>query len=290
VKVHAVIVCFHPERERIVALGAALGAAGAVMVLVDNTEQSYLDRAGLPPGCTLIALGANTGIAHAQNVGIAQARRDGAQVVVFFDQDSMPDGDFLRALLAPLQPGIPGVVGPRCRDEKSRRELPSTRLNRLGLPRPVFAAGADRPVPVDIVIASGSAATVETFDLAGNLDEAFFIDFVDTEWCLRCRSHKIPLTVVPDAVLDHTLGSRSVRVGPLTVLVHGPMRCYYQIRNCFLLFRRSHVPLLFAAREAFSVIFGRFLLLLFVPNRWAYFRAYLAGFRDGLRGTTGKRI
>jgi rhamnosyltransferase len=289
VKVHAVVVCFHPQLERVRALGDALAAAGVAVVLVDNTEQGYLQGAGLPGNCALVALGANTGIAHAQNVGIAQARRDGAQVIIFFDQDSMPDGDFVSVLIAPLKPGVPGVVGPRCHDEKSGLELPATRLNRMGLPRPVFTAAAAGPVPVDIIIASGSAATVETFDVAGTMDEAFFIDFVDTEWCLRCRSRNVPVTVVPGAVMAHTLGSRSVRVGPLTVLVHSPLRCYYQIRNCFLLFRRTHVPWLFALREAFSVIFGRILLLLFVPNRWAYLRAYLAAFRDGLRGAAGKR-
>lgn len=287
--VHAVVVCFHPEVARIRALCEAVLAANVAVVLVDNTEQGYLQAGELPAGCTLIPLGTNSGIAHAQNVGIEHARRQGAQAIVFFDQDSMPTRDFLSALLAPLRPGVPGVVGPRCRDEKSGSELPATRLNRLGLPRPVYAASAAGPVPVDIIIASGSAATVETFDLAGTMDEAFFIDFVDTEWCLRCRSRGVAIIVVPDAVMEHTVGSRSVRVGPLTVLVHGPLRCYYQIRNCFLLFRRSHVPWLFVLREAFSVIFGRALLLIFVPNRWEYFRAYLSAIRDGLRGKFGKR-
>lgn len=287
--VHAVIVVFHPDKARVHALCSSLASAGAAAVVVDNTEQGYLKPEDLPQGSSLVALGSNTGIAHAQNVGIAQGRQDGAQVIVLFDQDSMPGADFLRELLAPLRVGIPAVVGPRCMDEASGHELPSTRVGRFGLPQPVYAAGAGAAVPVDVIIASGTAATVEAFDVAGMMDEGFFIDYVDTEWCLRCRSRGVPVSVVPTAVMAHTLGSRSVRVGPLTVLVHGPLRCYYQIRNSLLLFRRGHVPRLFALREVCSVIFGRILLLFFVSNRWAYVRAYLSGIRDGLRGASGKR-
>ena len=79
-------------------------------------------------------------------------------------------------------------------------------------------------------------------------DEGLFIDSVDSEWCLRCRSKQIPIHVVPAAVMRHRVGNRSIRLGRFTILQHNPTRCYYQLRNCFHMMRRKHVP--FALRAA----------------------------------------
>ena len=123
--------------------------------------------------------------------------------------------------------------------------------------------------------------------IANQPDEGLFIDFVDTEWCLRCRSKQISIRVVPSAVMHHRIGSRSISLGVVTVFVHSPIRCYYQLRNCFHLFRKRHVPFVFALRETASVFSNRALLLLFVPNRSAYVKAYFRALRDGAKGVTG---
>ena len=145
------------------------------------------------------------------------------------------------------------------------------------------------PYAVDIVISSGTAATVETFERAGLMDEDLFIDFVDTEWCLRCRRRNIPIHVMPGAVMIHSVGSRSIDLRFTTVSVHSPVRCYYQIRNCFLLFRKESVPLLLAVRETVVVLVHKSLLLLSVSNRGEYLRAFAQGLYDGLIGATGKK-
>jgi rhamnosyltransferase len=142
---------------------------------------------------------------------------------------------------------------------------------------------------VDVLISSGTLATRAALAVAGPMDEQFFIDFVDTEWCLRCRSRDIGIEVVGGAVLHHSIGARFVRVGPLTVLVHSPVRCYYQIRNCFLLLRQPHVPRVFALHALVTVLASRILLLLFATDRMAYARAYGAALRDGFRGFGGRR-
>jgi rhamnosyltransferase len=167
--------------------------------------------------------------------------------------------------------------------------LPSLRLSRQGLSIPVHDADRSNRYPVDIVISSGTVATREVFDLAGTFDEGLFIDFVDTEWCLRCRSKQIPIYVVPAAVMRHSIGSRHFRFGPLTILVHSSTRCYYQIRNSLLLLRKRHVPIIFSLKQIISVISNRIILLLAVENRTGYIKAYLSAVRDGMKGVTGAR-
>lgn len=287
-RVHSVIVCFHPDIQRLMRLSGHLAAAGSRVTLVDNTPQSQLAGESLPPGVELVALGANTGIAHAQNVGIRRALDDGADVLVFFDQDSVVSPEFLRDLIAPLVPGVAAVIAPRCLDEATGRELPAAKIGRWGWAQPVFTQPEPHAlVPVDVVIASGSAATRQTFERAGFMDEALFIDFVDTEWCLRCRSRGVAINVNTAVSMQHSIGSRSIDAGLLTLLVHSPARCYYQIRNALLLFRRPHVPWRFAFKEAASVMLGRLFLLFHVKDKAMYWKAYRAAIRDGMRGASG---
>lgn len=259
------------------------------MVLVDNSEHPGLDKAPVLQTCELISLGENTGIACAQNIGIARAREVEAEVVIFFDQDSQISDEFIYNLTATLECGVPLIVAPVCVDSVSGVELPSTIVTRCGRAIAKYSRDERVPCPVDAVIASGTAATVEVFDVAGLLDEDLFIDYVDTEWCLRCRSRNIPICIVPTAVMKHAIGSSSIRCGPLTVSVHGVSRCYYQIRNSLLLFRKSHIPLLFALREVLSTLSSRILLLFYVERRMEYLRAYAGALSDGVRGVVGRR-
>ncbi|MEA2898268.1 MAG: rhamnosyltransferase [Bradyrhizobium sp.] len=289
VAICCIVVCYRPDVAQVMCLCRHVLADGATVVLVDNTEVPYLGRDKLPDGCTLITLGCNSGIGRALNVGVARALAAGAAVIAFFDQDSKVDPGLLKRLAAAIQPGIPEIVSPLCVDDRTNAALPSLRLSRHGMSTPVHRADLSSRYPVDIVISSGTVATREVFDLAGTFDESLFIDFVDTEWCLRCRGKQIPIYVIPTAVMRHSIGSRHFRFGPLTILVHNPTRCYYQIRNSFLLLRKRHVPPVFSVKQIISVVSSRIVLLFGVEDRTGYIKAYWSAVRDGIRGISGAR-
>jgi rhamnosyltransferase len=286
-KTWCVIVCYRPNVETLRELCAVLSAQSAAVVLVDNTELPEYDLQLLIPGCRLTTLGFNSGIAHAQNIGIQTAIDAGADVVALFDQDSQIAPGFLAALVAPLRLGVPAVVSPLYYDDISQQELPSLAVSKCGISSAIHREGQKDPYPVDVVISSGTAATREVYENAGLLDESLFIDFVDTEWCLRCRDKDIPILVVPEAVMHHRIGSRAIATIIMTILAHNPARCYYQLRNCFLLFGKKHIPLLFSIKQLVAVFASRLLLLFFVNGRLAYLKAYAAALKDGITGVTG---
>jgi rhamnosyltransferase len=288
-RVFAITVAFHPKREELEALCRAVRGAGAAAIVVDNTPGSPIPGFDLS-GAVVVSLGDNTGIAHALNVGIERARAEGGEIVVLFDQDSEVEDGFLAALVAPLRRGIPGVTAPVALDKRTGIEYPSHRLNAIGLPKPVFSRDATAPVPVDLVITSGSAATMETFSVVGGMDEDFFIDFVDYEWCLRCRKAGVPIHVVPSAVMPHAVGDANVTIGPLRGIVHGPARTYYKIRNCFLLLRKRHVPLAFATLELLSGLVHNLAQVAVVERKGLYLRTFAAAVAQGVRGERGKRL
>lgn len=285
----AVVICFHPDAVSVARFCEEVTAGGSRVVLVDNTEPGGSLEQLRGPACDVITLGRNTGIAHAQNAGIRHAIAEGAEVVVLFDQDSKIERGFIAKLTAGLRPGEARIVAPVVTDEASGSEIPATRLSAFGLPIDVYTADQTGPRTVDVVIASGTAATREAFQLAGPMDEELFIDYVDTEWCLRCRRRGIPIEVLPSSTMRHSIGSGGIRRGGILVLKHDPARCYYQVRNGLLLFRRRHVPLLFALRENAAVLWSRLLLILHVEGRKPYLGAIAAGLWDGIRGVGGKR-
>jgi rhamnosyltransferase len=152
-----------------------------------------------------------------------------------------------------------------------------------------FYHGAKAPYLVDVIISSGTTATKEVFQVAGGFDEDLYIDYVDTDWCLRCREKNIPIRIVPSAVMYHRVGMNSANMGLLTVQVHSPERCYYQIRNSFNLFRRPYIPFLFAAQELLYTLINRVFLLFIVKQRSLYVRAYFRAISDGLMGVVGPK-
>ena len=288
-KTTSVIVCYNPVDSDLRHLCLKLVQNGSSLVLVDNTEKSYLTGFEEFADCVLIRLGANTGIAHAQNIGISRAVQNGAEVVVFFDQDSKIGDNFLSILLAPLKAGEPGIVAPVLFDEIENFEFPTMKLGKYGWLIKVYKWGRQIPYTADVVTSSGTAATTVVFDVAGLMDEDFFIDYVDTEWSLRCRSKNIPIQVVPTAIMQHSVGNKSINFGFMRGFVHSPERSYYVIRNCFLLFRKRSVPVLAAFMEIVSVFIHYAMAFIFLRNKSIYAGNYCLAIMHGVKGVVGKK-
>jgi rhamnosyltransferase len=259
------------------------------VIIVDNSEGVPVSQWINFKGCTIVPMGTNTGIAYAQNVGIRLAIKQKADVVVFFDQDSEIEDDFLSTLLYPLMPGKPGVVAPIYFDKARGYEFPAMKLNSFGTLSKVYRDNNSVSYPVDVVISSGMAVTKETFEVVGLMDEEFFIDFVDTEWCLRCRSKKVEILMVSAATMAHSIGDSSRNLGFMNIFVHSPIRSYYQIRNSFHFLKKKHVPLLLGLKEFLSLLLHHIIGLIFLKDRKAYLIQYFHAVRDGILGICGKK-
>ncbi|HFR6094685.1 TPA: rhamnosyltransferase, partial [Shigella flexneri] len=111
------------------------------------------------------------------------------------------------------------------------------------------------PFKSSVTISSGTMVSKEVFEIVGMMDEELFIDYVDTEWCLRCLNYGILVHIIPDIEMVHAIGDKSVKICGINIPIHSPVRRYYRVRNAFLLLRKNHVPLLLSIREVvFSLI------------------------------------
>jgi rhamnosyltransferase len=106
---------------------------------------------------------------------------------------------------------------------------------------------------------------------------------------LRCRKFGVKILVHPKVVLYHAIGINTHSLGPLTVVVSSHERCYYIMRNSVILFRKSHVPKLFAFKSFVSILIHQIAQYFYVNNRSKYIFMGLIGLLHGLRGIKGQK-
>jgi rhamnosyltransferase len=210
------------------------------------------------------------------------------------DQDSSPAPEMVARLLdgyASLRAAgrSVGAVGPRWIDRHTNTSAAFVKLGWLGV-RQLNCDDAATAIECDTLVASGCLIPLEVIDRVGAMDADLFIDQVDIEWGLRAQRHGYRLYGVCDAVLQHGIGERSVRVWFLrwrNVSVHSPLRDYYIARNIVAVFFRRPAPLrwrLFNLRLLLGLLF---VMGTQVPPRRERLRMTLRGIADGLRGRLG---
>lgn len=290
----AVVVTHHPEAAVLEELLVVTSQQAGQVVVVDNSEDGvFPDIPALSnPRVVLIRQGRNGGLAQAQNVGIAWARRHGFGHVLLLDQDSAPERSMVVMLMRAMSrlsgEGLVAAVGPRFHDLREDRDAPFVKIG-LPLNRKLWCEGPEQVVACDFLISSGSLIALGVIDDIGPMDEGLFIDNVDLEWSFRARSRGYALYGVCAATMHHRLGDarRRLPLGLGQVVVHGPVRLYYMMRNRLRLYRMPHTPRMWVAQDVPRVAVKLFLFGVMVGPRLRNLRFMLAGLRDGLRGRSG---
>ena len=294
----AVVVTYKPDLDALGCLLDALVPQVTSIVLVDNGSEVDLqawNKSRQSKADELLLLGENKGIAVAHNKGIQWARNCGAGFVLLMDQDSIPMPDMvvrLRSTYTDLvaKGVLVAALGSQFRDNDSGTLSKFVRVGILGFIL-LDCNPANSIVEADFLISSGSLLPLAAIEAVGLMDEGLFIDYVDTEWCLRAKAKGFRIFGVCDAVMTHTLGEQRKKIWFLrqrSVPFHHPFRYYYMFRNSVLLYRRSYIPWnwkLADIAKCFKVVLSS----LIAPNRFACLKMMALGLADGLKGTNGKR-
>lgn len=289
-----VVVTYNPPAGLVGRLRAALDQTDRVVV-VDNGSTLPPDLGGLDSSeaarVELLALGSNLGLAAALNRGIEHAGARGAAQVLLLDHDSLPEPDLVARLHHAMRehPRPVAVAAPRIAyaHPDIRCRWPTSRPGQRWWFRFAYAADMQHPQPVDLVIGSGMLLDVDAWEQVGRFDESLFIDLVDTEFCLRARSHGYDVLAVPQATLSHVLGDVEQRhlLGlPVYPTHHSALRHYYLSRNRIILTRR------FGRRypnwlyyETMSALKLTIKVAFFEPDRARKLASMWRGTLDGLR-------
>lgn len=187
----------------------------------------------------------NLGIARAQNIALSHALKEEFDWVLLLDHDSRAHPDMIEKMghaltYYPERESI-GLVAPYLKEMNVEKEP------RYVVPR--YKVLFERkyfnvdPIIDDAicVIASGSLIRMDVIRKLGKFREDFFIDYVDSEFCMALITHGWKLLVVRDAVLEHTLGDKKwhnflgLRFVPTN---HSPERRYTIYRNRVYLWKK----------------------------------------------------
>ncbi len=249
-----------------------------------------------PPKVTVLAGEENLGLAAALNRGFQWALDRGFRYVLTLDQDSRPEAGMVSALLRvynchPLSEKI-AVVAPRVVDPELRIEARFLRPGgRVGFRwTPCRNQWLD---DVSVVITSGSLYQLSVYRELGGFREDFFIDYVDTEYCLRARCAGYLVVASCKARLEHRLGNRQRRAllgWTVYPTFHPPQRWYYIARNRIPMLREYglRVPH-WLVYELVATVYTTLRMLLFEDRRLAKLRAIACGTLDGILGRMGGR-
>lgn len=245
--VAAIIICFHPDREKLARLIGSIAEAVDEIILFNN---GGLDEEYLPAVTTKISIetrgGQNLGIATALNIASEAARRSGCRYAVTFDQDSHPEKSMIPVLLAELQGWqarghLVAAIGPQLVDVRAGGAKTSPFVQTSKLDSKNLAGEGTQPV--SLLITSGCLFDLEVWRTAARFDDRLFIDYVDFNWCWRLAMHGYQLLGTTKARMRHELSGGLKPLGRLILTKYGPVRRYFQCRNAVYHLLHEPIPL-----------------------------------------------
>lgn len=301
IEVAAIIVTYHPDADFPTRLSRIRGQVKHV-VIVDNgsgpEQQDMLSSIETISNVSVLKNDDNIGIATALNQGFYFLKEVGYSWAITLDQDSTPAPDMVENLLKALkdcaEPEKIALIGPN-RIDKGMSGAPH-KWFRPKTSFPFFERVPCEnigPDGISIVITSGALTNLKILEKIGQFDDSLFIDFVDTEYCLRAKKAGYQILVSCSAKLYHQLGSKrrvSIFGLKLTPTFHEPIRRYYLCRNRIVMIRRYGLVFPhWLIYEFAAALHSTLCILLCEDEKWAKLMAGIVGTWDGLRGHLGKK-
>ncbi len=184
----------------------------------------------------------NSGIAIALNQGFAWAIERNADFVFAFDQDSQPAPGMVATVFGtfvshPRREQV-AIVAPVVEDPTAGIVLRYVQSRGLIFYRRMHLANQVLN-DISAVITSGALYNLQVYRKIGPFRDDFFMDYVDTEYCLRAKQCGYTIVVNCNAHLYHRLGNQQKRsIGLLTTFptFHSVLRWYYISRNRVLMY------------------------------------------------------
>lgn len=292
----AVVVTYHPHLEQLGRLIDSLTRQCFNVIIVDNSENDFQDTKDYfqaYPFVSLITLKYNSGIAKAQNIGIKLSMDKNADAICLFDQDSEIDDDFVEglwrahfAITAKMTTRI-AAIGPNYINANNEVISPFVNLKHLSIRRVVCDVNAEF-VSVDCLISSGCMLFVDALRTVGLMQEDLFIDYVDTEWCLRAKQSGFFCFGACQVPMRHSIGDGAAKFLGRNFSMHAPARHYYLMRNAIHLYVRSGLPFQWKIADGLRLLCKFLIYIAAGKPRQEHFIMMTRGIWHGLIGRLGK--
>jgi rhamnosyltransferase len=268
----AIMVTYHPDQDLFERIERVHNQVAKV-VIVDNhssaTCLAMLSKISSQLGVHLILNNENLGVATALNYGARYAidRSDTYEWFLTLDQDTLPYASMIENLISaynecPYREQV-GIIGSNYQ-EWTTGEILFTKGK-------VDSSWAE----VENLPTSGCLTSIRAFEEVGSFRDDLFIDYVDTEYCMRLRGAGYKVIISPKLCMQHPLGYYrphklyKLLCGREMVTNYPPLRHYFWTRNGIVLAREYFWRNTKWAFKTFYYILARRLVtvLLFEENK-----------------------
>ena len=241
VVIGAVIVTYYPTKN-ILEIIKNIEKYAKKIVIVDNTNISRLTRQLYKIAClykqkaVLKTNEKNVGLAKAQNQGINILKENKINWVLIFDQDSYPEENYIKEIKKTIIENNTkklGIITPRIIEKKLNKEA-NYYVKKGWLFKRKKIDDINENDQILFTISSGSCINMQLINDIGKMKEEYFIDYIDSEFCIRAISKGWKIFAAKNAILFHQLGRKSVNKIFNKILVstnHNPIRRYTIYRN-----------------------------------------------------------
>lgn len=191
------------------------------IIVIDNGSSDDSVRVARTTGASVIELGANTGFAHAVNVGIQNSRTEWIAIV---NNDVLPQPDWLANLLGRIEASEAWFATGKLMDASHRDRVDGSFdaicrgacAWRCGHGRPDSAVW-NQPRSIQFPPFTGALFRARLFERVGLLDETFESYLEDVDFGIRCAARGLTGIYVPEAVAYHRGSATLGRWHPETV-------------------------------------------------------------------------
>jgi rhamnosyltransferase len=286
----AVIVTFNPKPEQLLGLIQAIEKSVNRILIIDNCSQTPLPTLIHSQKIDLIFNENNMGVGHAYNQAIARALNYEEEFIIFFDQDSEPDVYLIKHILGVYMEQITNgnkvaAIGPSYYENNSGH---ASVFKKRGWVRMVTIETNNTVIEVDHLISSGTMIYLNALKEIGIFEEHLFVDYVDTEWCIRAKNAGFQLLGCKSAIMNHTIGLSSINFFNRKTVVCEPIRVYYKARNAVWLARSQRISLNWRV-ILISLTIKLFVINVLLPsNKFTRIGFFIRGVFDGIANRMGK--
>lgn len=289
----AVIVAFNPDATEFSGVVRSVVNQVDYITIVNNGINSIGHATLSDEKIDVIENHQNLGIATAINIGLKHLIAKNCTHFLLLDHDSVLPPNMVSNLLNNLKDLDRNIneptaaIGPAYYNTRLNKFAPfirfgSTRNIKIAVPQQA------KLINVDFLISSGTLLTLEALQKVGLMDEGLFIDFVDTDWCIRAKLRGFKLYGYSGVTMQHALGDKPVSLFSFTFPMHSPIRHYYIARNAIILMKKKTYPLN-VKLIIFRLFIRTFVFYSLVPkNRVTQLKKMLIGIKDGFKNVTGK--
>ena len=215
-KLAAVVVLYNPTEENINNINNYSDSVDKIYV-VDNSEDEII-RLKNNKIVRYLKLSKNEGIAYALNLGAKNAIKDNFNYLLTLDQDTKMTSNTIN---------------------KMKEFIVKHKEDKIGLVSPYQDIGSNESVTPGVeelieVMTSGNIIDLSAYQEIGGFKDWFFIDCVDTEYCMNLNCHGYKVLRLNDLIIKHNLGELKIHRlfgKDYYCYNHNPIRRYYIMRN-----------------------------------------------------------